>query len=457
MTENLDSLEYQDKRFSLARDRMLEAQVGVIGSLLLDSEHCAGEVFARTKEENYTGEYKTLFSAAKKLYRDGKVIDPMTIRGIVGQNYTEMLVQLMEVTPTAANCKLYVDMLLEQAMLLKLQAAGMALVDCRSTEDAREAVQAANDAMILQSTVRSIGAQDGYMDFLERLENKPEYISWGIPKLDRSVLASSGYFVVIGGRPSAGKTALSLQFAWEQAKNRKVGYFSLETTAELVYDRLVSLASGVSFRRIKARQLSQGEYDKIAAAGEEFGRRKLEVIYANGMTLDEIRAKAMSRGYEIIYVDYLQIVASEDRRSDLRTTVTRISMGLHSIALQLGILVVGLAQLSRPETTQKNSPPGLSSLKESGQIEQDADVVMMLYKISDDARNRKRHLRIAKNKEGPADGYMELDFDGDRQRFFEISSQDDYPSQNGRVDPNGLANAQEEEVREIKFRSDRRK
>ena len=444
-------------KFDTARNRLLDAQIGVIGSLLLDAEYCAGEVFARTGEEHYTSEYKTIYSAAKQLYRDGKPIDPMTVRGIIGEDYTDLLLQIMEITPTAVNCSVYVDMLLEQAMLIKLQEAGEAMVCCKTAEDARKAVKAANDAMILRSTVRSVGAQDGYMDFLERLENKPEYIPWGIPKLDRSVLASRGYFVVIGGRPSAGKTALSLQFAWEQAKNRKVGYFSLETTAELVYDRLVSLASGVSFRRIKARQLSQGEYDKIAAAGEEFSRRKLEVIYANGMTLDEIRAKAMSRGYEIIYVDYLQIVASEDRRLDLRTTVTRISMGLHSIALQLGILVVGLAQLSRPETTQKNSPPGLSSLKESGQIEQDADVVMMLYKISDDARNRKRHLRIAKNKEGPADGYMELDFDGDRQRFFEISSQDDYPSKNGRIDPNGLANAQEEEVREIKFRPDRRK
>lgn len=441
-------------KFDTARNRLLDAQIGVIGSLLLDAEYCAGEVFARTGEEHYTSEYKTIYSAAKQLYRDGKPIDPMTVRGIIGEDYTDLLLQIMEITPTAVNCSVYVDMLLEQAMLIKLQEAGEAMVCCKTAEDARKAVQAANDAMILRSTVRSVGAQDGYMDFLERLENKPEYIPWGIPKLDRSVLASRGYFVVIGGRPSAGKTALSLQFAWEQAKNRKVGYFSLETTAELVYDRLVSLASGVSFRRIKARQLSQGEYDKIASAGKEFSQRNLEVIYANGMTLDEIRAKSMSRGYEIIYVDYLQIVAGEDRRSDLRTTVTRISMGLHSIALQLGILVVGLAQLSRPDTAQKNSPPGLSSLKESGQIEQDADVVMMLYKTSDDARNRKRHLRIAKNKEGPADGYMELDFDGDRQRFFEIAGEQDSP--NGRINPNGLKNSQEAEGREVKFRSERR-
>lgn len=441
-------------QFDTARNRLLDAQIGVIGSLLLDAEYCAGEVFARTSAEHYTSGYKTIFSAAKQLYRDGKPIDPVTVRGIIGEDYTDLILQIMEITPTAANCRAYVDLLLEQAMLIKLHEAGEALAGCKTAEDAREAVQAANDAMILQSTVRSVSAKDGYMDFLDRLENKPEYITWGIPKLDRSVLASKGYFVVVGGRPSAGKTALALQFAWEQAKTRRVGFFSLETTAELVYDRLVSLASGVSFRRIKARQLSQGEYDKIAAAGKEFSRRKLEVIYANGMTLDEIRAKSMSRGYEIIYVDYLQIVASEDRRSDLRTTVTKISMGLHSIALQLGILVVGLAQLSRPETTNKNSPPGLSSLKESGQIEQDADVVMMLYKTSDDARNRKRHLRLAKNKEGPADGYMELDFDGDRQRFFEIAGEQDSP--NGQINPNGLKNSQEAEGREVKFRGERR-
>ena len=110
-------------KFDTARNRLLDAQIGVIGSLLLDAEYCAGEVFARTGEEHYTSEYKTIYSATKQLYRDGKPIDPMTVRGIIGEDYTDLLLQIMEITPTAVNCSVYVDMLLEQAMLIKRYAS----------------------------------------------------------------------------------------------------------------------------------------------------------------------------------------------------------------------------------------------------------------------------------------------------------------------------------------------
>ena len=108
----------------------LDAQVGVIGSLLLDAEKCAGEIFLRTREDQYTGEYRSLFRAARTLHQEGRPIDPVTVRGIAGEEYTGLILQIMDLTPTAANYKVYVDLLIEQAQVAKIQALGLAMTGC---------------------------------------------------------------------------------------------------------------------------------------------------------------------------------------------------------------------------------------------------------------------------------------------------------------------------------------
>ena len=115
----------------------LDAQLGVIGSLLLDADKCAGEVFLRTREDQYTGEYKILFAAAKRLYQEGRPIDPVTVRGIAGEEYTNLILQIMELTPTAANCGAYLDLLVEQAQVSKMQTLGLALASCKGAEEAK--------------------------------------------------------------------------------------------------------------------------------------------------------------------------------------------------------------------------------------------------------------------------------------------------------------------------------
>lgn len=401
-------------------DQYFEAQTGVLGSLLLDAPSCAGEIFQRTRPEHYTEAYRTLFEAARTLYQQGQPIDPVTVRGLVGEEYTQMLVQLMDLTPTAVNYRAYVDLLLDRAQLNKLQAAGLALAGCQTTEEARQVVEQANQAMIQKTTARTVGAREGFLDFLERVEQAPAFIPWGLEKLDKAVLSAKGDFVVIGGRPSAGKTALSLQFAWEQAKDRKVGYFSLETNPEKIYDRLVTLASGVPFGRVKNRDLGQEDYDRIASVGTAFEQRQLEVIHAVGMTVSELQAVTANRGYDIVYIDYLQFLQSEGPRSDdLYRQVTKVSMDLHAMAGAMGVLVVALSQLSRPARDEQGKAPGLSSLRESGQIEQDADAVLLLYKTDGKDPDSPRRLHIAKNKEGRTGGYLDMIFDGALQRFRE--------------------------------------
>ena len=399
----------------------LEAQLGVIGSLLLDAEACAGEIFLRTQEDQYTGEYRTLFMAARQLYQAGRPIDPVTVRGAAGDEYTSLILQIMDLTPTAANYQAYIDLLIEQAQVAKMQALGLALTGCKTTEEALGLLEEANQAVVQQAALRVVDAAQGHVEFLERQDRKAAYLPWGFPKLDRAVLSSLGDFVILGGRPSAGKTALSLQMAWEQAKTRRVGYFSFETNPDELYDRLHALVAGVDSTRIRTRKLREDERARIIASGAEFSNRTLQVIQAAGMTGGDVRSVAVARGFEVIYVDYLQIInpGRGSSRKNRFEDVSRISMDLHGLAVSLGVLVVGLSQLSRPDRTARNKVPDLYSLRESGQIEQDADAVLLLYQTEEGNPAAPRTLRVGKNKKGLSGGYLELDFDGPTQTFRE--------------------------------------
>lgn len=400
----------------------LDAQLGVLGSLLLDGDRWAGEVFLRSREDQYSGEYRTVFAAARRLHQEGKPIDPVTVKSLLGDEYTAMLLQLMELTPTAENCGAYLDLLAEQAKIARMQALGVALSGCRSAQEGAELLEECNLALSEKPGLRVTSAVDGYIEFMDRQSRKPQYIPWGFEALSKTVFSSLGDLVIIGGRPSAGKTALSLQMAWMQALEKRVGYFSLETNPDEIYDRLHSMAAGVDSTRVRLHKLQQGEMDKIAAVSKEFERRKLDVIQAAGMTVADIRSVAVARGYEIVYLDYLQIIrpGKAFRASDRFGAVSQISMDLHEMAVSLGVLVVALSQLSRPERQARNKAPDLFSLRESGQIEQDADAVMLLYKTDDEAKDSPRKLKIAKNKKGFAGGFLEMDFDGATQTFREM-------------------------------------
>ena len=399
----------------------LDAQVGVIGSLLLDAEKCAGEIFLRTREDQYTGEYRSLFRAARTLHQEGRPIDPVTVRGIAGEEYTGLILQIMELTPTAANYKAYVDLLIEQAQVAKIQALGLAMTGCKTTEEARELLEEANRMVVQQSALREVSAAQGHLEFLARQDQKADYLPWGFPKLDQRVFSSRGDFIILGGRPSAGKTALSLQMAWEQAKTRKVGYFSFETGPDEIYDRLHALVGGVDSARIRTRTLREEDRQKIIECGPAFDACPLKVIHATGMTVADVRSVTVARGFEVIYVDYLQNVdpGRGVRRDNRFGGVSLISMDLHNLAFSLGVLVVALSQLSRPERTARDKAPDLYSLRESGQIEQDADAVMLLYKVDDDDPTSNRKVKIAKNKKGLSGAVIELDFDGPTQTFRE--------------------------------------
>lgn len=395
----------------------LEAQVSVLGSVLLDGS-LAGAVLLRTAPEDYSGAYRTIFEAVRTLFRAHQPIDPVTVRGQLGADYSPILQQIMEVTPTAANWEAYVERMLEQSRLLRLQELADGIREAKTLEEARGLVSKANETLSLRQAARILPMRGSVPGFLERHRTEKQYLPWGFRELDRSLYCESGDFVILGGYPSAGKTALALASAWRQSEDKRVGFYSLETSEYKLQDRAMTMISKVPFDRIKRNQLSEDDVCGAALAARQIDRHSLDLIQASSMTVDDIQALTLAKGYEIIYIDYVQLIRPTDSRRSRTEQVAQISMDLHRMAQDTGVTVVGLSQLSRDDGEKA---PKMSSLRESGQLEQDADVVLLLYKEEPNHPRSRRCLKVAKNKEGEIFGVM-LAFDGATQTFKESAA-----------------------------------
>ena len=391
----------------------LDAQVGVIGSVLISPE-LAPKVVAETSEQDYAGELRLIYSAIKRLFLTGKPVDPILIRAELGDGISPKLIQIMEVTPTARNIDHYIAAAKERGRLLRLRAIGEELAGAESLDAAGQIMDQANKTMVERQQVKVVTMFDALTDFYQRHDGIKEYLTWPIDGLNDHLYAEPGDFIILGGYPSDGKSALALQMAYHMAADKRVGFFSLETNDRKLFDRMMSAVSGIAMERIKTNSLTESDWATATKASVEIEARTLEYIPAAGMSVADIQAISFAQRYDVIFIDYLQLISSKGR--DRFSMVTDISIGLHTMAQSTGITVIALAQLNRPEKKKDGATPQptLSSLRESGQIEQDADIVFMLYRPS--FERAERELLILKNKEGKL-GRMTLNFDGQHQTF----------------------------------------
>lgn len=400
--------------------RYYEAQVGVLGSMLIDGAHTAGLVMQSLQPEDFTGPNRTIFEVCRELFRAGRPVDPVPVSQKLGPEYKQMLLDIMELTPTAANVREYITLTAEQSRLDKLKSLGASMAGCVDAGEAQSLLAQANRVAGGRPSVRVVSMEQGLLDFYERQRTEAVHIPWGLPKVDGAMMSEFGDFIILGGEPSTGKTALSLQMAWTQAQTHRVGYFSLETKPEKIVDRAVSAAAGVDFGRIKRHKMDPEDWDACEARSSSMVGRKLDIIQAGGLSVLDIQAMTAAGRYEIIYIDYIQLVAPEDRRRSDFEQVTQISKDLHTLAQTTGVTVIALSQLTRPKVTgNKVAAPGMHSLRQSGQLEQDADGVLLMYLENPNDTSSRRRLQIAKNKEGEAGGGVWLVFDGAHQRFRE--------------------------------------
>ena len=404
--------------------RYYEAQIGVLGSMLIDGAHTAGLVMQGVQAEDFTGPNRAVFDACRNLFQAGKPIDAVTVGHLLGPEYQKLLLDLMDLTPTAANVREYITLTVEQSRLDKLKSLGASMAGCVDAGEAQSLLAQANRIAGGRPSVRVVSMEQGLLDFYERQRTQAVHIPWGLPKVDGAMMSEFGDFIILGGETSTGKTALSLQMAWTQAEKHRVGYFSLETRPEKMIDRAVAAVTGVDFGKIKRHRMEQSDWDACEAKASAIVGRKLDVIQAGGLSVLDIQAMTAAGRYEIIYIDYLQLVAPEDRRRSDVEQVTQISKDLHTLAQTTGVTVIALSQLARPQTGQgKVKSPGMHSLRQSGQLEQDADGILLLYLEEPGNTRARRCLQIAKNKEGEAGGVDYLAFDGAHQRFRESLAQ----------------------------------
>lgn len=245
-------------------------------------------------------------------------------------------------------------------------------------------------------------------DYIRNLDQQPNYIPTGIGPLDRNLHILPGNFILIGGRPSAGKTALSLQIAVEMAKQgRRVCYFSLETSPQILTQRIIANQLYAPLEQVKTKKVPAAELDGLS----KLRQLPLYIRSASGRNVAWIRAQAQRMKAQVAVIDYIQIIRP-DRSGDRYQAITQISIALHELAQTTGMVVIGAAQLSR---NAAHAMPSNADLKESGQLEQDADAVLLLGN-ADDGRSV---CILSKNKEGRV-GEIPLAFDKEHQRFLEV-------------------------------------
>ncbi len=401
-----------------------QTEDSVLGVLIADAEVNAAEVFSRVKPEDFvTGISRSIFETCRDMYNRGDVIDPLTVQAACGAEFMGWIDELNKISPSSRYCSAYVDKLLELSKRYRLQKLFREAMDQNMAgmpmEELIGKIECMNEILAADNDRRSFTMLDLGVDFFGHVGVKRTFIDWGFDELNRYIKVKPKHYVLIGARPSAGKTAFALQTALYMAQKHNVTFFSFETDAETIEDRIMAANAYVDLAHIQSGELSEDEMQLLVKKKSELLHRNFHFYEASGITVEEIRAVTNKNKSDIIIIDYLQLIRSRRRYKDEYGEITEITKALQRLA-KSGVCVIALSQLSR-------TGEGMSALRGSGQLEQDADVVLMLdYPAEKDAESdeekadlkagRLRVIDIVKNKNGPR-GSIPFWFCGTQQRF----------------------------------------
>lgn len=316
------------------------------------------------------------------------------------------------VRATRSNVEKWTQIILEEAALTKFQSLALQAGSALTTfADLPDLYSQMGEALTLDREGQDFRSIGELVDtYIRKLDEKPRYIPSGIPVLDKHLHLAPGNLFIIGGRPSAGKTALSLQMACEQARRGlRVCYFSLETDPDTLTARIIANCLAAPLADVKGKTVPQSDLDSLA----DLHKLPLFIRSASGKGAGWIKAQAQRMKAQVVFIDYLQLL-TDGKAKDRYQAITGISIALHELAQTTGILVVALAQLNR---NAAHASPSTADLKESGQLEQDADAILLLS-----ADKEEYQAILAKNKEGKI-GEIPLAFDKPRQRFLAVTSE----------------------------------
>lgn len=391
---------------------VFDAEVGVAGSILLDSGSYV-RVAAYLTEESFALETpRRIFRAAAMLAADGVAIDPISVRELLArEGFTltnQTIMEYLDVTPTSANDTIYAALVQKHALRRGAKALANRILEDDETEPEELAVNAARDFENLarsQRNGRLAFAIDRISDFYRGLEEQAEtFLSTGFPSLD-SILGGGlhkGRLYIIGARPGVGKTSFALNLA--DNLPAPVLFVSLEMTETEITRLQVARRTKIPTRRIERHNnLTEAEFERIAAATSELCHSGIAVNRRPGATVAEINCMARSvKGLGAVFVDYLGLITAANPGKSRYEGITDISRDLKKLALSLDVPVVALAQLNRAVESRQDKRPSLADLRDSGAIEQDANVVMLLSHYSSrDEMPILIECEVAKNRHGP--------------------------------------------------------
>lgn len=397
----------------------LEAQRSVVGSMLIDSR-CIGAVLSKVSVGDFEDPVsKTVFSAINDLWREGEAVDPVIVSSRLGNAYTDWIAETMKLTPTAANALVYAELVSDGASLAAVHNIALYLLNTHNVEDARSALSGIESIVQNRSRIEKISYADGMLQLADWLDDPepPKYLDFGMPKLNQRVPVEKGDFVVLGAESSTGKTALAIQLAFNLAKSgQRVGFFSLETSKEKIMHRNAALTANVKLSQIKYKRANNVEIRRIRDAAREHAELPLFIYNCPDITVAEIRGKALADRLDAVFIDYVQLIDGPGNSSYER--VTEISKSLHKMAQALKVLTVAISQVTPPTPTPKEWHPTFNDLRDSKQLKQDADVILMLSKTS---LSTVRYFDVVKNKDGGC-GHIYLRFEAEYMHF-EVSNE----------------------------------
>lgn len=415
----------------------IEAEQSVIGAMIMDRDAVTVASEMLTVEDFYQKQYGILFEAMTELYAEGKPIDLITLQNRLKEkdvppeiSSLEFVRDMITTVPTSANVKYYAEIVSEKALLRRLIKVNEEIAAaCYAGKDRVEDIMDDTEKKIFQVLQRK--SNDNFVPIKEVVLNALDKIeaasrtkgsvtghATGFIDLDyRTSGLQPSDLILIAARPSMGKTAFVLNIAEYMAfrSNLTVAIFSLEMSKEQLVNRLFSLESRVDAQVLRNGNLSDGDWASLIEAAGTIGHSNLIIDDTPGISVAELRSKCrkfkLEHNLSIIMIDYLQLMTGSRRAESRQQEISEISRSLKEIARELQVPVIALSQLSRAVEQRPDHRPMLSDLRESGAIEQDADVVMFLYR--DDYYNHDTEKKdvaeviIAKQRNGPI-GTVEL-------------------------------------------------
>ncbi|WP_455550145.1 replicative DNA helicase [Arcanobacterium haemolyticum] len=435
----------------------IDAERSVLGGMMLSKDALADVSEMLDPQDFYRPAHATIFTVVISLFGAGQPADAITVAAeLQRQGKLEqvggraVLHDLVSSVPTAANASYYATIVHEQAMLRRLVETGTRIAQLGYTTDGGDVAELLN---LAQSEVYSMSDSKTSNEYASLYEIIPGLVeelemnsardgqlaglSTGFHDLDKVLLGlRPNQMIIVAARPGMGKTTLAMDFCRHIAiqENKPVAFFSLEMNRNELAMRMLSAESEVWLSKLISGELEQRDWERISRTLERVNQAPLYVDDSPNLTMMEIRSKArrmrQQHGIQLIVIDYLQLLTSGGRSPESRQQeVSEFSRSIKLLAKELEIPIIAIAQLNRETERRDSKKPQVSDLRESGSLEQDADVVILINRPKD--RDEMGALPpaqviVGKNRSGPTSDDIELEFQGSLTRFANYASAEDY-------------------------------